>query len=151
MDGDDPRERKRQEFFDRYNNRGLDTGVRLQGEYFLHVVEDLDEVDPAFTEAWLTWIYDHLYNRQVLDDRTRILVILGQCCAVGLLAQIPNHIRSAMRAGATKEECLEVILQSSIYAGIPRMRAALAAYKTLMRELGLMDDTEPVFRADARD
>lgn len=149
MSQDEASQRKREEFLERYNNRGLETGIRLQGEYFLSVVEGFDDVDPEFTEAWLTWIYDYMYNRRVLDDKTRILVILGQCSAMGLLPQIPNHIRSAMRVGATKEECLEVILQSCIYAGIPRMRAALGAYRSVMRDLGLEEPSEPVFGTDA--
>ena len=145
------KEEKRQKLFDRYNNRGLETGIRLQGEHFLNRVEEFDELDQEWTDSWLTWIYDDLYNRTVLDPKTRILVVLGECCVLGAVMQIPNHIRSAMRAGATKEECLEVILQSAVYAGMPRMVVAMKAYRDLMKDMGLVDLTEPVFRGDARD
>jgi 4-carboxymuconolactone decarboxylase len=145
------KEDKRAELYARYNNAGLDTGVRLQGEHFLHRVEEFAELDPEWTDAWLTWIYDHLYNRNILDDKTRILVILGECCVLGAEMQIPNHIRSAMRAGATEKECLEVILQSAIYGGIPRMVVAMKHYRALMKDLGKLDLSEPVFRGDARD
>jgi alkylhydroperoxidase/carboxymuconolactone decarboxylase family protein YurZ len=147
----DAKEAKRKHLYERYNNRGLDTGVRLQGEHFLNRVEEFDELDQEWTDAWLTWIYDHMYNRGVLDDKTRILAVLGQCCVLGATMQIPNHIRSAMRAGATKEECLEIILQSAIYGGIPKMVVAMKAYRALMADLGELDLTEPVFRGDARE
>jgi 4-carboxymuconolactone decarboxylase len=145
------KEDKREQLYARYNNTGLDTGVRLQGEHFLHRVEEFDELDPEWTEAWLSWIYDHLYNRNILDDKTRILVILGECCVLGAEMQIPNHIRSAMRAGATEKEVLEVILQSAIYGGIPKMVVAMKHYRALMKDLGKLDLSEPVFRGDARD
>lgn len=142
---------KRAALYERYNNTGLDTGVRLQGEHFLNRVEEFHELDEEWTDAWLTWIYDHLYNRNVLDDKTRILVVLGECCVIGAEMQIPNHIRSAMRAGASDKEILEVILQSAIYGGIPRMVVAMKAYRALMKDLGRLDLAEPVFRGDARE
>jgi 4-carboxymuconolactone decarboxylase len=150
-DDKDTKESKREHLYERYNNTGLDTGVRLQGEHFLHRVEEFDELDPEWTDAWLTWIYDHLYNRNILDDKTRILVILGECCVLGAEMQIPNHIRSAMRAGATEKEVLEVILQSAIYGGIPKMVVAMKHYRALMKDLGKLDLSDPVFRGDARE
>jgi alkylhydroperoxidase/carboxymuconolactone decarboxylase family protein YurZ len=145
------KEAKRRHLWGRYNNHGLETGCRLQGEHFLHRVEELDELDPEWTEAWLTWIYDHMYNRTVLDQKTRILIVLGECCVLGAEMQIANHMRSAMRAGATKEEVLEVVLQSAIYGGMPRCMVAMKHYRALMKDIGLLDLSEPVFRGDARE
>jgi len=145
------KEAKRAHLYARYNNKALDTGFRLQGEHFLHRVEEFDELDPTFTEAWLTWIYDNLYNRNVLDDKTRVLIVLGECIVLGAEMQFPNHVRSAMRAGATQEEIREVIFQSAIYGGIPKMIVAMRSYRKLMADLGLIELSEPVFRGDARE
>jgi 4-carboxymuconolactone decarboxylase len=142
---------KREHLYSRYDVQGLDTGFRLQGEHFLHRVEELDELDPEFTAAWLRWVYGYMYNRTALDTRTRILVVLGEAIVLGAELQIPNHIRSAMRAGATQDEILEVILQSCIYAGMPRMMVAMKAYRKLCRDLGLRDLSDPVFQGDARE
>jgi 4-carboxymuconolactone decarboxylase len=149
MDG--AKEAKRKHLLETYNRRALETGLRLQGEFFLRIVEEFDELDPEWTEVWLTWIYDKMYNRGKLDDKTRVLVIIGECCVLDEQVQLPNHIRSALRAGATKEEILEVILQSHIYAGMPKMIKAMRAYRSIMKDLGLLKLGEPVFRADARD
>ncbi len=142
---------RKQGLLERHNKKALETGMRLQGEFFLRMVEEFDELDPAWTEGWLTWIYDHLYNRGVLDEKTRILIIIGECCVLDEQVQLPNHIRSALRAGATPREILEVILHSAIYAGMPRMIKSMRTYRALMRDLGLLDLKEPVFRGDARD
>jgi alkylhydroperoxidase/carboxymuconolactone decarboxylase family protein YurZ len=70
---------------------------------------------------------------------------------LGAEQQIANHIRSAMRAGATEAEVLEVILQSAIYGGMPRAVAAMKSFRALMNDLGKLDLTEPIFRGDARE
>ncbi len=145
------KEEKRRLLYEKYNNKALDTGFRLQGEFFLRMVEEFDEFDPEWTEVWLTWIYDHMYNRSVLDQKTRILVIIGECCVLDEHVQLPNHIRSAMRMGATPEEIHEVILHSHIYAGMPRMINAMRVFRSLMKDMGIINFTEPVFRGDARE
>jgi alkylhydroperoxidase/carboxymuconolactone decarboxylase family protein YurZ len=142
---------KREYLYDRYDRNGLDTGFRLQGEHFLNRVEELDELDPEFVEEWLKWVYGYMYNRKGLDPKTRILCVLGEAIVLGAEMQIPNHIRSAMRVGATQDEVLEVILQSCIYAGMPRMMVAMKAYRKLCKDLGLRDLHDPVFRGDARE
>ena len=82
---------------------------------------------------------------------TRILIVLGECIVLGAEMQLANHIRSAMRAGATQEEIREVIFQSAVYGGIPKMVVAMRTYRRLMMDLGLLELTEPVFRGDARE
>ncbi|HLI28941.1 MAG TPA: carboxymuconolactone decarboxylase family protein [Chloroflexota bacterium] len=145
------KEARKQELLERYNRKAIETGMRLQGEFFLRLVHEFDELDRDWTQVWLTWIYDHMYNRGVLDDKTRVLVIIGECVVSDELVQLPNHIRSALRCGATPREILEVILQAHIYCGMPRMIKAMRVYRDLMRDLGLLEVTDPPFRGDARD
>lgn len=142
---------RRNELYARYDETALDTGVRLQGEFFLRVVDELDQLDPTFVDAWLKYIYTHVYNRAVLDDRTRVLVIIGECCVLDEGVQLPNHIRTALRVGAKPEEILEVILQSSIYAGNPKMVKAMRAYRKVMSDLGYLELEESEFRQDLLD
>jgi alkylhydroperoxidase/carboxymuconolactone decarboxylase family protein YurZ len=148
---DGVRETKLARLYDRYERRALDTGQRLQGEFFLRLVEEFDELDEAWTDGWLRWIYGDQYNRGVLDDKTRILPIVGYCVILDDQGQLPNHMRSAMRAGATPQEILEIILQASIYAGMPRTVRAMRTYRAFMRDMGHLDLDEPVFRGDARE
>lgn len=150
-EGVSAKEQKRQAFAGRYGERPIETGGRLQGEFFLRMVEEFDELDQEWTAGWLDWIYGYIYNRGVLDDKTRVLTVIGECCVLGALVQLPNHIRTALRVGATPEEVLEVILQSAIYGGMPKMIDAMRVYRALMQDLGVREVTEPAFRGDARD
>ncbi len=51
--------------------------------------------------------------------------------------QLPSHIGSALRVGATPREILEVILQAHVYAGMPKMIKAMRIYRDLTRDVGL--------------
>lgn len=148
---DRAREAKLAQLYDRYDARALDTGRRLQGEFFLRLVEEFDELDQEWTDGWLRWIYGNQYNRGVLDDKTRILPIVGYCVILDDQQQLPNHMRSAMRAGATPQEILEIILQASIYAGMPRTVRAMRTFRAFMRDMGHLELSDPVFRGDARE
>ena len=151
MTDDAAREAKRAELYAKYDKESLDSGVRLQGEFFLRLVEEFDELDAGWTDGWMRWIYGYQYNRGVLDDKTRILPIVGYCVILDDQGQLPNHMRSAMEAGATPQEILEIILHASIYAGMPRTVRAMRTYRTFMREIGKLELSEPVFRGDAKD
>jgi 4-carboxymuconolactone decarboxylase len=142
---EEAKEAKRQLFYSRYDAVALDNGFRLQGDYFLHRVEEFDELDQDFTDVWLRWSYGGMYERTVLDEKTRVLIVVGECCVLGAELQIANHIRSALAVGATKEEVVEVILQSHIYAGMPRMVAAMKQCRTVLIGLGLMEASTPIF------
>jgi 4-carboxymuconolactone decarboxylase len=148
---EDDKQQRLTELLERHNRKALETGQRLQGEFFLRLVDEFDQLDPEWTEVWLTWIYDHMYNRSVLDDKTRVLIVIGECCVLDEQVQLPNHIRSALRLGATQKEILEVILQSHIYAGMPRMIKAMRTYRSLMKDMGRLDLSDSGFRGDARE
>ena len=135
----------------RYNRKALETGERLQGEFFLRLVDEFDQLDPEWTEDWLTWIYERMYNRGVIEDKIRVLIIIGECCVSDEQVQLPNHIRSAIRCGATPKEVQEVILQSAIYAGMPKMIKSMRTFRSIINDLGLMELHDPAFRGDARE
>jgi alkylhydroperoxidase/carboxymuconolactone decarboxylase family protein YurZ len=145
------KEARKQDLLARHNRKAMETGLRLQGEFFLRQLDEHDQLDPEWTERYITWIYDYLYNRQVLDDKTRVLVIVGECCVLDEQTQLPNHMRSALRCGATPAEILEVIIQSAVYGGMPKMVKAVRTYRALMKDLGLVNVEDSEFRIDARD
>src|SRR3989442_12198054 len=111
--------------------------MRLEGEFFLRLVHEFDELAPEWTGVWLTWIHDHMYNRRKLDDKTRVLIIIGECVVADEAVQLPNHIRSALRMGATPDEIQAAILQAHIYAGRPGMINGMRTFAELDRDLGL--------------
>ncbi len=92
------KEARQRELLERYNRKAVETGSRLQGEFFLRIVHEFDELDPEWTQVWLTWVYDHMYNRGVLHDKTRVLCVIGEC--VVTTRQSSSQATSARRCAS---------------------------------------------------
>jgi len=119
---------------------GLSTGFRLQPSHHHKSVEQLERVDRHFLKLWLDYIYAGMYTRGILDDRTRILCVIGELFVMGEFVQAENHIRNALLHGARPREVLEVILQSTIYAGMPRFVRVVALLQRVLEEQGRLGE-----------
>jgi alkylhydroperoxidase/carboxymuconolactone decarboxylase family protein YurZ len=103
----------------RYGWTGLSNGMRLRPGQHLNLVSQFDALDPEWCQIWIDITFDRMYGRGVLDDRARILCIVGDCLAAGDTYQAPRHMHGALRAGATPRDVLEVVLQSCHVIGHP--------------------------------
>jgi alkylhydroperoxidase/carboxymuconolactone decarboxylase family protein YurZ len=131
---------RREGLLDKYGWRSLSPGLRLQPTHHLESVARLDRIDQNFNKLWLDYIYAGMYSRGVLDDRTRILCIVGELFVAGEFHQAENHIRNALQHGASGREVLEVILQSTIYAGMPRFVRFVTILEHALEEQGLLSE-----------
>jgi alkylhydroperoxidase/carboxymuconolactone decarboxylase family protein YurZ len=131
---------RREALLAKYGWRSLSPGLRLQPTHQLQSVARLDRVDQHFTKLWLDYIHAGMYSRGVLDDRTRILCIIGELFVVGEFHQAENHIRNALQHGASGREVLEVILQSTIYAGMLRFVRFVTILEHALEELGRLHE-----------
>lgn len=85
----------------------------------------LAEVDPGFCRLFEDFVYAGLYQREVLDQKTRELCAVAALTSLSRLQQLATHIRASLLAGASREEVQEVIFQASVYAGMPATLVAL--------------------------
>ena len=58
----------------------------------------------------------------------------------GEFHQAENHIRNALQHGASPREVLEVILQSTIYAGMPRFIRFVGILESALKEQGRLGE-----------
>ncbi len=134
----DDRFPRREELMRKYGWQGISAGLRLQPTHHAQIVQRLDRIDQHFLKLWLDFIYAGMYVRGVLDDKTRILCVVGVCVVLDEMTQGENHIRAALMLGATPREILEVALQSTIYAGMPRCLRAAGILERILKEQGRM-------------
>jgi alkylhydroperoxidase/carboxymuconolactone decarboxylase family protein YurZ len=132
----DDRFPRREELMRKYGWHGISAGLRLQPTHHAQTVERLDRIDQHFLKHWLDFIYAGMYVRGVLDDKTRILCVVGVCVVLDEVTQGENHLRAALTFGATPREVLEVVLQSTIYCGMPRCLRAAAILERILEEQG---------------
>ena len=111
-------------------------GLTLRPRHHLNILAWLDTIDPEFAGLWVKFCYGGMYSRGVVDDKTRLLCMVGDCLAVGEGTQAKGHMRGAMRNGAAPREVMEVILQTCVNFGMPPMLHALEIFVQVMAEDG---------------
>lgn len=133
---DDVADPRREKMMTAHDWRGVSTGIRLRPKHHLNMLSYLHGLDEEFADLWVNFTYRGIYGRGVLDDKTRVLCIVGNCFAVAEGIQIRSHMRGAMRAGASPREVLEVLFQSSAHFGMPTLMRSLATFVKIMAEDG---------------
>jgi alkylhydroperoxidase/carboxymuconolactone decarboxylase family protein YurZ len=81
-----------------------------------------------------------MYARFILDDKTRLLCMIGDCLAVNEETNARGHMRGALRQGATPREVLEVVLMTCANFGMPPMLKALEVFVELMHADGRLSE-----------
>jgi alkylhydroperoxidase/carboxymuconolactone decarboxylase family protein YurZ len=109
-------------------------GLTLRPRHHLNILSWLDTIDRDFADLWVKFCYGGMYSRGIVDDKTRLLCMIGDCLAVGEETNARGHMRGAMRNGASPREVLEVIFQTCVNFGMPPMLAALEVFVELMAE-----------------
>jgi len=137
------------DLMERYGWRAVGRGLTLRPRHHLNVLSWMDKIDPEFAGLWVKFCYQGMYSRGVVDDKTRLLCMVGDCLAVGESKQARAHMRGSMRQGASPRELLEVILHTCINFGMPPMLTALEVFIQLMDEDGrLAEIGNPPLRGD---
>ncbi len=95
------------------------------------VLNDLIKFSPELTRYIVDFAYGDVIARDRLDDRTRALVVVAALAAMGdTQPELRTHVGTALNAGCTREEILEVLLIVAVYAGFPRALNAMATART---------------------
>jgi 4-carboxymuconolactone decarboxylase len=72
-----------------------------------------------FEELVTRYCFGDVWSRPGLDRKTRSLITLAALTALTKPNQLKVHVQGALANGATMEEIREVLLHTSVYAGIP--------------------------------
>lgn len=133
---DDRADPRTEDLVKRHGWLAVSRGLVLRPKHHLNVLEFLDKIDPEFAGLWVRFCYGDMYTRSIVDDKTRLLCMIGDCLAVGEATQSRGHMRGAMRNGASPREVLEVVLQTCVNFGMPSMLHALEMFVQIMQEDG---------------
>jgi len=68
-----------------------------------------------------------IWSRPGLPIRDRSLVTVAQLAALGRTEELRAHLAGALNVGLSREELVEVLMQTAVYAGVPAANEALRA------------------------
>ena len=89
-----------------------------------------------FEEVVTRYCFGDTWSRPGLDRKTRSLITLAALTAMVRPNQVRVHVRGALANGATPEEIREVLLHTTVYAGVPAGVEAFNAAAEVLQELG---------------
>ncbi|MEQ8709355.1 MAG: carboxymuconolactone decarboxylase family protein [Rhodospirillales bacterium] len=114
-----------------------DLGMKLRREVMgdAHVDRSLaaaDEMTKPLVDLVTEIGWGATWGRPGLPKRDRSLINIGMLTALNRPDELRGHLRGALNNGVTREEIVEVILQTAIYCGMPAaldsMRHAKAVF-----------------------
>lgn len=99
-------------------------------------VTGFDKLMPTMPKNFMDMMWGNAFNKDGLDAKTRLLVVLGGLTVLGAQAdaQFKVTVRHALEAGASEKEIAEVIYQMAMLGGIPAMTRALHLAQDVFKE-----------------
>ena len=93
----------------------------------------ITDITRDFQELITRYAWGSVWTRPGLARRDRSIAVLTALVAGRHFEELEFHLRAALRNGLSREEIVEVLLQSAIYIGVP---AANTAFGVAARVLG---------------
>ena len=106
----------------------------LGSEYVDRAIADADELTRPLQELITEYCWGAVWTRPGLPRKTRSLINLAMLTALNRPHEIRLHLRGALRNGCTKEEIIEVLLQSAIYCGVPAALDSVRIAREVFKE-----------------
>ncbi len=118
------------------NEERYETGLRIRrevlgAEYVDKSIAMSDDFNRPLQELVTEYCWGAVWSRPGLSRKVRSLINLAMLTALNRPHEVKLHLKGALNNGCSKEEIMEVLLQSAIYCGVP---AAIDSFR-LAREV----------------
>ena len=101
------------------------------------------ELAPDFARMAIEFPYGDLWSRPALDPTARALAAVAALAALGnAIPQLRAHVTAALNLGCARSEIIEVLMQTSIFAGLPIALNAIDQCADLLAGRGDCDDCQ---------
>ena len=98
------------------------------------LIDSVADICPDYAAMTTEFAFGEIFSRPGLSSKIRELMVISLATALGDMEnQLRAHIQAAITCGATKEECVESILQAILYAGFARVTNALLVAKSVFK------------------
>jgi 4-carboxymuconolactone decarboxylase len=115
--------------------QGMEVRRAVLGDQHVdRAVERTTEFTAPFQDFITRYAWGSIWAREQLDRRTRSAITLAALTALGREHELAMHVRAALRNGLTATEIGEVLLHTSVYAGLPVANRAFAIADEVLHE-----------------
>ena len=122
---------------DETHARGVETRREVLGdEHVDRAIERTTSFTEDFQDLITRYAWGEIWSRPGLDRRTRSCITLTALVALGREHELEMHVRAALRNGLTPDEIGEILLQCTVYCGVPAGNGAFAIAQRVIEEDG---------------
>lgn len=116
-------------------DKGLAMRKRVLGaEYVEKSLAAADQYTRPLQELVTEYCWGAVWNRPGLEPKTRSMLNIGMLTALNRPHELKIHINGALTNGCTREEIIEVLLQTAIYCGVPAALESTRIAREVFRE-----------------
>lgn len=117
--------------------QGMRTRREVLGDAYVdRAVAATSALTAPFQDHITRTAWGEVWSRPGLSRASRSMVTLAVLAALGHDDELGLHVRAALRNGLTADEIGEVLLQTSVYAGVPAANSAFAVAQRVLAEEG---------------
>ena len=106
----------------------------LGDEHVDRATAGITEVTRDFQDFITRYAWGGVWTRPGLDRRSRSIVTLTALIAGRHFEELEFHLRAALRNGLTREEIVEVLLQTAVYCGVPAANSAFVVAREVLAD-----------------
>src|SRR5437764_2452746 len=90
-----------------------------------------------FQDLITRYAFGEIWTRPHFDERTRRVLVIGTVLALDKWEEFRLHVRAAVvEGGFTADDIKEIILQQTIYCGVPAANHAFREAAAVLKDLG---------------
>lgn len=94
----------------------------------------ITEVTADFQDFITRYAWGEVWTRPGLARRDRSIAVLTALVAGRHFEELEFHLRAALRNGLSRQEIVEVLLQSAVYVGVPAANTAFGVARRVLAE-----------------
>ena len=91
----------------------------LSDEYVDNAIAATTEFTKPLQDMIVENCWGEVWTRGVLPKKTRSLITIAMLAALKMPAELRSHVLGGLRNGCTVDEIQEVLLQATVYCGVP--------------------------------
>ena len=115
--------------------RGMEVRRAVLGDVYVDRAEaSRTSLTDEFQDLLTRYAWGEIWTRSGLDRRTRSCITVAMLVALNRNEELALHIRAALTNGVTVDELKEILLQTTIYCGVPAANTAFGVAAKVLAE-----------------
>lgn len=107
----------------------------LGAEHVKKSLEDADDFSRDFQEYVTECCWGEVWGDDTLSRRDRSLINIAMLAALGRMEEFELHFRGSFKNGVTKAELKSILMQITVYCGVPAGVSSMRIAKKILAEM----------------